>query len=221
MKQYIWGCILGAAFTSLSVSAAEVKINEFKGLVLVNNGQAFISAKPGQVLHSGDQVYILDHSVVVLAQGEACFVKIRQNALVTIPAGSLCEINASTVKFMGTRYAAAIGIVNTPTNDAAKPAGNGALGGIVIEEEPIQISDADTPKEVPASESGGIEGLATKLAVPATVLGAIGFSAIVGGAGEPVDVGPTTGGTSGETGDNTVGGVTGEPGENGEPISPA
>ena len=163
--------------------AGQMQIKDTYGLVLVNNGDSFLSAKKGQLLKAGDQVYVLDKAVVVLWESQGCHVKIRHNALITLNDKGLCQFQQAQVKLMGTRFASAIGLVDETQVDAPI-IGTGPIGGIVIEEEPIEITAEDTNNELMTPvEDGAIASLASKLAVPATVLGAVAFSALAGGGG--------------------------------------
>lgn len=168
------------AFGSKTESAIEIK--DMRGLVLVNTGEAFLSAKKGQILKAGDQVYVLDRSVVVLAEEQGCHLKVNHNALLTLNNEGLCAVKQAQVKLMGTRFAAAIGLVEETKTDTSSGA-IGAIGGIVIEEQPIEIAEEDVELPTPAAEESAFGSLASKLAVPATVLGAVTFSALAGGGG--------------------------------------
>lgn len=174
----VFTAIIAPAFHA---SADTIRISETAGLVLVNSGDAFQTARPGQLLKQGDQLYVLDNSVVVLAEENGCHLKVRHNALMTLKS-SLCQVKAEDVKFTGTQYAAAIGlIVEEPVSDVATQKNSSAIGTIVVEEEPLKITQEDT--QVASAPEDETENLAAKLAVPATVLGAIGFSTLAGGGG--------------------------------------
>ena len=178
--------------------AGQMQIKDTYGLVLVNNGDSFQSAKKGQLLKAGDQVYVLDKAVVVLSESEGCHLKIRHNALITLNDKGLCQFQQAQVKLMGTRFASAIGLIDETQVDAPDIA-TGPIGGIVIEEEPIDITAEDTNGELATHvDDGAIAGLASKLAVPATVLGAVAFSALAGGGGVFGD-NSTAGGTNPDT----------------------
>ena len=166
--------------------ASQFQIKDTYGLVLVNTGDSFVSATKGQALKAGDQVYILDRAVVVLAEDKGCHLKIRHNALITLNSTALCDFQQSQIKLMGTAYASAIGLIDETQIDAASAdvsSQQGALGSVIVEEEPIAITDDD--KNIPSSDGGeqAIASLASKLAVPATVVGAVAFSALAGGGG--------------------------------------
>ncbi|MDH5216611.1 MAG: hypothetical protein OEX19_02875 [Gammaproteobacteria bacterium] len=170
------------AFCGLAFSG-QMQIKDTYGLVLVNTGDAFQSAKKGQLLKAGDQVYVLDKAVVVLSEAQGCHVKIRHNALITLNDNGLCQFQQKQVKLMGTRFASAIGLVDETQLDAPS-VGTGPIGGIVIEEEPIAINAEDTNGELTKPvDDGAFASLASKLAVPATVVGAVAFSALAGGGG--------------------------------------
>ncbi len=150
-----------------NVFAEQVTVGEISGIVMLNKDGVFVKVGTGMELEVGDQVYVLENSSALLLQGNDCAARLNSNELFKLDKSDLCAQNSNTINSQGPKLVAAIGL-DEPTSDSG---------------------DAGSNTELPEDQQSGTEGgrvfsgLAAKLAVPATLTGAVLFSTIAGGGG--------------------------------------
>ncbi len=170
-----WICAFLLVLTaSIGIANAEkVTVGEIIGLVMLNNEGVFVKVNTGMELEKGDQIYVLENSSALLLQGSDCAARLNANELFELNHSDLCAKNSSLITSKGPQLVAAIGL-DEP---------NSATG--------LDTGEASEDQENSVGEDGAIlpenqsffSGIAAKLAIPATLTGAVLFSTIAGGGG--------------------------------------
>lgn len=176
-----WICALLLLLTaSIGVASAEkVTVGEIIGLVMLNNEGVFVKVDLGMELEKGDQIYVLENSSALLIQGSDCAARLNANELFELNQSDLCAKNSSLITSKGPKLVAAIGL-DEPIS------ATGFDTGEVLEG---QENSVDEDAAMLPENRGFFSGIAAKLAIPATLTGAVLFSTIAGGGGgvrEPI-----------------------------------
>lgn len=105
---------LGAIAVFLLVSASVwaqgiATLTGLEGRVLVNQGEQFVSALPGQALAAGDRVMINGEGSALVVFSDGCDLRVESDTLVTVPAVSTCTGGVAQVQRLAPDGGPAIG----------------------------------------------------------------------------------------------------------------
>lgn len=101
-------CLVSApAFANEPVAIASLSAQE--GTVLVNTGDAFVTATDSQALHVGDRVMVMEGGSASVLFTDGCVLSLESGSIVDVPAMSTCAGAVATVQQIGPSYAQAVG----------------------------------------------------------------------------------------------------------------
>lgn len=195
------GLSLFSASHALSAAGFVASVEQIKGVVLVDQGSAYTTAESGQGLKANDRIFVLNGASVLIQYADGCTIKVDQNTIFSIQSENNCHSVASNTKFTQPHYAAAIGAVEAtaPSKEPEvvkqgaesapeKVRASSVLGGVEEWEKPAaDVAKTSAPAatlETAQTPPSLLATLAPKLAIPATLTGAVLFSALAGGGGE-------------------------------------
>lgn len=99
-----------ALFAGSVVAAEQVAtLDSTKGVVLVNQGEEFVTAQPGVVLAAGDRVMVMVGAEAVVQFADGCALPLAGGSITTVPETSTCGGAIAQTEQVGQMYAQAVG----------------------------------------------------------------------------------------------------------------
>jgi hypothetical protein len=89
-------CIQSASFAAEPASVASISGAE--GTVMVDRGNGFVSAKPGDLLYPNDRVITLDGSLAKITYTDGCSTNLKANNLTVISNCNAAVVDATKVQ---------------------------------------------------------------------------------------------------------------------------
>jgi hypothetical protein len=113
-----------------AVNAADpiATIGGIEGTVMVNTGERYVNAKPGQALATGDRIMVLSGAKAELVFDDGCKLPLDANTVAVVPATSTCAGAVAEMQSYGPMYAQAVGSSATdaaPPEESERKCGNG------------------------------------------------------------------------------------------------
>lgn len=103
-------CLMSApAFAEAPAPVAALSAQQ--GTVLVNTGDAFITAGQNQALKVGDRVMVMEGSSATVIFNDGCELSLAAGSIVEVPAISTCAGGIANVQQIGPGNAQAVGAV--------------------------------------------------------------------------------------------------------------
>lgn len=129
-------------FASAAVAAAPAAtLSSQEGVVMVNQGQEFVTATDAQTLQPGDSIMVMEGGSAVLQFADGCQLPLESGSMVVVPAQSTCAGAIADVRRIGPSYAQVVGN-NTNSWEVAEWA---ILGGVMVVVGVIAANDDDEP----------------------------------------------------------------------------
>jgi len=170
-------------------------LGETHGQVLLDQGSSYATAESGRELKANDRVFVLNGASAEIQYANGCAIKVNQNTVYNVSSDTHCKNAAANAKFVAPQYAAAIGAIE-PAKPAQKPEvvkpepekvpASSVLGGVEEWSKPKPAEGSSTASaslQTVQTPPSLLASLGPKLAIPATLTGAVLFSALVGGGG--------------------------------------
>lgn len=105
-------CLVIAA-AALAVGSAwgqeAATLSGIQGRVMVNQGEQFVAAQPGQALRAGDRVMVSGDGTAFIAFPDGCDLRVEPDTLVTVPAVSTCAGGVAQVQRLAPGGGPAVG----------------------------------------------------------------------------------------------------------------
>jgi hypothetical protein len=111
-------CLASApAFAEEPAPVASLSTQE--GTVLVNTGDAFVTATESQALNAGDRVMVMEGGTATVVFADGCVLALESGSIVDVPASSTCAGSVASVQQIGPSYAQAVGAPTRKDNSDA------------------------------------------------------------------------------------------------------
>lgn len=123
MKKFATIAAVAFAMFTGSVGAAgfDAKISKIKGIVLVNQGESYSTAREGMALNAGDRLMVMQDAALDLVYEDGCNASFKESKIIEISKLSTCAGGVAVVES-----------TNPMVADAA-PGGEAVAGEVVAE----------------------------------------------------------------------------------------
>ncbi|KFN45257.1 hypothetical protein [Arenimonas composti] len=141
MKRLALSVVLSLVAPAAFAAGPVASLTAQEGVVMVNQGQEFVTATEAQALQPGDTVMVMEGASASLVFNDGCALPIASGSMLVVPEQSTCAGAVADVRKVGPSYAQVSGD-NTSSWELTEWA---ILGGVAVVVGVVVANDDDEP----------------------------------------------------------------------------